>query len=135
MAVISENESQLLKHILTSVGMIYNFEKSQDRVESSERFLIKFLSILDAKNPSSEESLFSKENKRTKALRAYLCYGLLNWFSEEIWKKLDLEKNEFMVNVIEKYIRDLLDRENVKHWTAINEISKVEASLAFSIGN
>ncbi|XP_033216960.1 gem-associated protein 5 [Belonocnema kinseyi] len=134
MAVISENESQFLKHILTSVGMIYNFEKSQDRAESSERFLIKFLSILDAKNPSSEESFFSKENKRAKALRAYLCYGLLNWCSEEISKKLDLENNEFMVDMIEKYIPDLLDRETVKHWTAINEISKVEASLAFSIG-
>ena len=135
MAAISESECQLLKHILTSLGMIYNFEKSQERVENSGR-LIKFLSILDAKNPSSENSLFSIDSERSKALRAYLCYALINWFSEKILKKEDLEKNnEILVNLIEKYIKDLLDKETVKHWIAMNEISKVETSLALSIGN
>lgn len=112
--------------------MICLYEKTQYcRDERSEGLLLKFLSILDCKELSSEESLFSKKNERTKALRAYLCYGFLNWLTEE-----NLEKSyEFIASTIEKYIKDLLDKEAVKYWTGVNEIVKLEASLALNIGN
>lgn len=136
LAALSESENQLTKHILMGLQIICSYEKTQyHRDETSESLLLKFLSILENKDPSSEESLFSKKNERTKALRAYLCYGFLNWFTEEYLRKEDTEKNyDFMMNTIEKYIKDVFDKETVKHWTGVNEIVKLEALLALNIG-
>ena len=140
MAVVSDDENQLLKHILSALEIISTYLKVQtNAVESHNLIFIKFISILDVKSPLNEESMFFGDSEKAKSMRAYLGYGLLFWVLEENLNKPNTSENEETLNplfyMINRYIKDVFDEESVKHWTAMNEISKLEYSLAMSIGN
>ncbi|XP_012279688.1 gem-associated protein 5 [Orussus abietinus] len=137
LAAIADSVEKQLHHIVTALGSISQFETtySQTSLEKNKSVLLTVLSSLDAKSPMDSGSIFNYEGSSVaKSLRAYLCLGLLNWLTDEDATEKDEETNSSqkieVINLIEKYLEDGLDRRSVLHWTRTSEINKLETALA-----
>ncbi|XP_043264591.1 gem-associated protein 5-like [Colletes gigas] len=132
MAISSTEKQQQLKHIVTALGAITQFEKlDRKNVEDRCNFLIEIIIKLDAKSPLDEESIYTKiDCPVSVSLRAYLCYAVLNWLADNVHEENTNNINvQICIVLIEHLIEDVLNKRAVKYWSITNNINKLEKQV------
>nr|XP_033190238.1 gem-associated protein 5 isoform X2 [Bombus vancouverensis nearcticus] len=132
LAIASIEKEQKLKHIVTALHTITQFELlHQKDLEHLHSFLIEIIVKLDIKSPMDETSIYTKADYSVSiSLRAYLCYALLNWFVYNINEESINNNIQNYTNLIEHLLEDALNKQAIRHWTVTNEINKLENQLA-----
>lgn len=93
------------------------------------------MSQLDELNPCSEHSLLvDREQSIRKSLRAYMCYGILNWLLESGVGQIEESRKKLVESLIENLIGDALDKQTVRYNLISAEVNKLEGSLAVAMG-
>ncbi|XP_078046192.1 gem nuclear organelle associated protein rigor mortis isoform X2 [Augochlora pura] len=135
LAVISTEKEQQLKHIVTALGVITQFETlHRKNVENQCNFLLNVIVKLDARNPTDTESIFSKTDYPVSiSLRAYLCQALLNWFVNNIDEEIVDADIQVYILLIEDLIEDALNQQIIKHWLIKNQIKKLESQVVTAL--
>ncbi|KZC13808.1 PREDICTED: gem-associated protein 5-like [Dufourea novaeangliae] len=135
LAVISPEKQQRLKHIVSALGTISQFETlHRNNHEYHPNFLIEVIMKLDNRNPTKEESIYAKTDYPVSvSLRAYLCSAFLNWFVNNINEEYVNVNMHVYINLIENLIDDALNKQAVKQWLITNEINKVESQVASAL--
>ncbi|XP_076633112.1 gem nuclear organelle associated protein rigor mortis isoform X2 [Colletes latitarsis] len=132
MAITSIEKQQQLKHIVTALGAITQFEiLHRKNLEDQCNFLIEIIIKLDAKSPLDEESIYTKIDYPVSiSLRAYLCYALLNWLTDNVHEEnMNNINMQISIVLIENLIEDVLNKRAVKYWSITNEINKLESQV------
>ena len=130
-AVASIEKEQKLKHIVTALYTIAQFETlNRKNFENQYSFLTEIVIKLDAKNLIDEESIYAKTSYPVSAsMRAYLCYALLNWLVYHIDEEIHNSNVQIYINLIEDLLEDALNKQAVKQWSIQCEISKLENQI------
>ncbi|XP_046430819.1 gem-associated protein 5 isoform X1 [Neodiprion fabricii] len=140
LAITCVDNEKKLRHLVAAADAASRYEASIQSatavVGRHKNFLIKLLSQLEEKSPMSEDCLFAaKEPSIRKSLRAYLCYGILNWVIDSDITYLEKEgRQELVISLIENVIRDALAKQTVRHNMMSAEINKLEGKLTISMG-
>ncbi|OAD62256.1 Gem-associated protein 5 [Eufriesea mexicana] len=130
LAIASTEKEQKLKHIVTALHSITQFEILHQK-ELKNYILIEIIIKLDIKSVMDEMSIYTRtEHFISISLRAYLCYALLNWFIYNIDKEPVNNNVQIYVNLIEHLLQDALNKQVVRHWTVTNEINQLENQIA-----
>lgn len=131
MAVASTEKEQQLKHIVSMLGTITQFETlHRKNHENQYTLLIELVTKLDGRSPTDAESIYAKTDYPVSiSLRAYLCYALLNCLVEET-VNTDLH---IYINLIENLIEDALNQQAVKQWSITNDINKLQNQVASTL--
>ena len=131
MAVASTEKEQQLKHIVSMLGAITQFETlHRKNQENQYTLLIEVVMKLDGRSPTDAESIYTKTDYPVSiSLRAYLCYALLNCLVEET-VNTDLH---IYINLIENLIEDALHQQAVKQWSITNDINKLQNQVASTL--
>lgn len=138
LSVLADERKLQLQHVVKALDFILQHEKTNAAItESKFSLVIKYLLALDNKSFTDPDSIFqSSEDGIAQSLRAYLCYGIINWFHDNDLAEDRLsECVDLVLVVLEKCIDDLLNKEAVQFWTSSNEIDKLETQLSSTIGN
>ncbi|XP_014224156.1 gem-associated protein 5 [Trichogramma pretiosum] len=136
LSILSSEKKQKIAHLLKAADIIYQFEKSP--TEAKRFLLIKYLYAFDTRKFTDCNSIYNyNENKFGGSLRAYLCCALVSWYgldsqltSEEKSKML-----ETLIPILKTYVVDLISKESVMYWTAVNEVKTLDGELSSTMGN
>lgn len=132
LSMIADQEELTLKHIVTALDIILQYEKSDcARVEDKLPILIKYFSVFESIN----NIMNSYQNPLGGSLRAYLCHAIIDWYLKD--SLTEEEKSECVdgiVEILEKCIDNLLNKDSVKFWTIANEIKNLEMKLTEVVG-
>lgn len=130
LAIASVEKEQKLKHIVTTLHTITQFEiLHRKNFENQHNLLIEIIIKLDIKGLMDKTSIYTKTDYSVSiSLRAYLCYALLNWFTCNIDKE-SINNIKFYINLIENLLEDAINKQAVKHWSVTNEINKLETQI------
>ncbi|XP_076752197.1 gem-associated protein 5-like isoform X2 [Xylocopa sonorina] len=134
LAVASMDKEQKLKHIVTALHTITQFETLHRMdLENEHSFLMEIIIKLDSTSLTDETSIYRKTDYPISiSLRAYLCYAFLSWLVYSIDKKSINDNVETYIDLIEHLLEDALNKQTVKHWSIRNDISKLESQIASS---
>lgn len=124
MAITSDTEEKRFRHLINALNVITNSDNHKST-------LLRIISHLDSKNPWSEDSIYKQKHSTCKSLRAYLCYGLMNWLVENIET---LKNVDSIVNLIENLIEDVFDEKTVEYWSLTNKVEVLETAVASTLG-
>ncbi|KAK2585095.1 hypothetical protein KPH14_008607 [Odynerus spinipes] len=134
MAILCNSVEKQLTHLINVLSTISQYEMLHRKsITNHGHFLIKVLSNLDSKGPTQEESIYAPKCSLSKSLRAYLCIGLLNWIIDDANLVIDDETTK-IIELIEELLEDVLEKQTVKYWSTTNEITKLEAQIASTLG-
>lgn len=134
MAILTDSIEKQLTHLINALSIMSQFELLHRKCTVNHgNFLIKVLSNIDNKSPTDKESIYAHKNSLSKSLRAYLCIGLLNWIVDDIDISIDDETAK-IIELIEELLGDVLEEATVKYWSITNEITKLEAEIASTLG-
>ncbi|CAL7940645.1 unnamed protein product [Xylocopa violacea] len=132
LAVASVDKEQKLKHIVTALHTITQFETLHRKdLENEHSFLMDIIIKLDSTSLTDETSIYRKTDYPISiSLRAYLCYAFLSWLIYSIDEEPINDNVETYIDLIENLLEDALNKQTVKHWSIRNEISKLENQIA-----
>ncbi|XP_053999055.1 gem-associated protein 5 isoform X1 [Hylaeus anthracinus] len=132
LAIVSAEKQQQLKHIVTALGAVAQFEVlHRKNIENRSNFLIEIIINLDAASPLDEESIYSKTDYPVSTgLRGYLCYAFLNWLIDNVDIETTNIHTQIYITLIENLIEDALNKRGVKQWSITNDIAKLESQIA-----
>lgn len=135
MAIVSIEKRQQLKHIVTALGTITQFELLHRKdLENQYNLLIGVIIKLDAKSPLNEGSIYTKtEYPVSISLRAYLCYALLNWLVDNVDEENVYNKIQTYITLINDLMEDVLNKRAVRQWSITNKINKLEGQVASTL--
>ncbi|XP_012265129.2 gem-associated protein 5 isoform X2 [Athalia rosae] len=137
LATVCVELEKKLHHLVTALEIIYRFEAAKhlqrgesetDSKEGQRNLMTKLLSQLNS-------ILNIKSTGLGKSLRAFWCYGVLNWLLDSDLQQAELEgKRELVASFIEDTIDDALDKQAVRHKVLSAEINKLEGLLVLNMG-
>nr|XP_031838451.1 gem-associated protein 5-like isoform X1 [Nomia melanderi] len=135
LAIISPEKQQQLKHIVTALSNIAQFETlNRKNLKNQYNVLMEIIVKLDTKDPTNMESIYTKTDYPVSiSLRAYLCYAFLNWLVDNIDEETVNVNIHVYINLIENLIEDVLNKQIVKQCSIKNEITKLERQVASAL--
>lgn len=129
MAATCDEKETRLKHLVTALRNIFEFENSTKYGVTKEGFFTHVLTKLDIKKPTDENSIYAKSNYPvSQSIRAYLCIGLLNWLSKYL-EELSIEEETQLMQLILDLLDDTINETNLSHQNKIFKHNQLEDKL------
>jgi len=131
MAATCDAKETRLKHLITALDNIFEFENTATKYETilKKEFFTCVLAILDIKKPTDEDSIYAKSNYPvSQSIRAYLCVGLLNWL-ERYLKKLSVEEETQFMKLILDLLEDTINETTLSHQNKVFKHKQLENQL------